>query len=129
MTLLSWFRERFPAISVMVAFVASCIAASNVNGTGFCGAMVLLFDILLTILYAMCARMYKRNRSYTESYQILAQSITWSTAYQLGLMCADMTWPIVLACLAYAMFVSEWRERTITSFQIQSSSIDIEGTS
>ena len=55
--------------------------------------MVLLFTILLTILYAMCARMYKHNRSYTESYQMLAQAITWCTAYQLGLMCADMGWP------------------------------------
>ena len=124
-----WLRERFPGISIIVCFCASCIAASNVNGTGFCGAMVLLFTILLTILYAMCARMYKHNRSYTESYQMLAQAITWCTAYQLGLMCADMGWPIVLSCVAYALFVSEWRERTITSFQIQSSSIDIEGTS
>ena len=88
--------------------------------------MVLLFDILLTILYAMCARMYKRSTSYTESYQMLAQSVTWCTAYQLGLMCAEMSWPIALSCVAYAMFVSEWRERTIMSFQIQSSSIDID---
>lgn len=125
MSTFSWIRERFPVFSALLALIASCVAASNVRGTGFCGALTLLFNIMISILYCMCARMYKHQNSYTESYQIISQVVTWCNAYQLGLMCPNMGWPNTLSLFAYILFWVEYKERTIASFQIQSAGVDI----
>lgn len=127
MSTISWIRERYPVFSALLAFIACCIAAADVRGTGFCGALALLFNIVILILYCMCARMYKNQNSYTESYQIIAQVVTWCNAYQLGLMCPNMGWPNVLSVFAYMMFCVEYKERTIASFQIQSASVNMDG--
>lgn len=117
-------RAHFPMLSIAMSLLSCCICVSTVNGTGVFGAIILVVNILSLMIYISFARVYQTGTLLCEKYQSTAMGVTWCTAYQCGLVCVGMDWPVAISVIAYLMFFVEWFERTKRSFGVQD--LDIE---